>query len=210
VLLLGVMLLIGVLLGLGFGGSFRNLADVQIRLWPALPVALLLQVVPLPDLEGRLGQVVPVGMLLLSMVILFLVAASNWRLFGFMVMALGVVLNFVVIGANHGMPVSRDAVLAAGGADRLHELPTERGLRHHLADQRDVLLFLGDVIGLRPPFGVVVSVGDLLTYGGATAFVVAAMLGRPVRRPPPGWEPPSRHHPWTGPPVRTTTSETPP
>src|SRR5918996_5478033 len=203
------MLVIGILLGLGLGGSFRNLGEVQIRFWQAIPVAVLLQVMPLPDLEGRLGQVIPVGMLLLSLVILFLVAASNWRLFGFMVMALGVVLNFVVIGANHGMPVSRDAVLAAGGADRLDDVPTERGPRHHLADQRDVLVFLGDVIGIRPPFGVVVSVGDLLTYGGATAFLVAAMLGRPVRRPPRGWEPQPRHHPWTGPPARTTTSETP-
>src|SRR5919106_32621 len=113
------MLVIGVLLGLGLGGSFRNLGEVQIRFWPAIPVAVLLQVVPLPDLEGRVGQVVPVGMLLLSLVILFLVAASNWRLFGFMIMALGVLLNFVVIGANHGMPVSRDAVLAAGGGHRL-------------------------------------------------------------------------------------------
>jgi hypothetical protein len=204
------MLVIGVLLGLGLGGSFRNLGEVQIRFWPAIPVAVLLQVLPLPDLEGRVGQVVPVGMLLLSLVILFLVAASNWRLFGFMIMALGVLLNFVVIGANHGMPVSRDAVLAAGGADRLGELSTERGPRHHLQDQRDQLVFLGDVIGVRPPFGVVVSVGDLLTYGGASAFVVAAMLGRPVRRPPPGWESPPRHHPWTGPPARTTKSETQP
>ena len=204
------MLVIGVLLGLGLGGSFRNLGEVQIRFWPAIPVAVLLQVLPLPDLEGRVGQVVPVGMLLLSLVILFLVAASNWRLFGFMIMALGVLLNFVVIGANHGMPVSRDAVLAAGGADRLGELSRERGPRHHLQDQRDQLVFLGDVIGVRPPFGVVVSVGDLLTYGGASAFVVAAMLGRPVRRPPPGWESPPRHHPWTGPPARTTKSETQP
>ena len=204
------MLVIGVLLGLGLGGSFRNLGELQIRFWPAIPVAVLLQVLPLPDLEGRVGQVVPVGMLLLSLVILFLVAASNWRLFGFMIMALGVLLNFVVIGANHGMPVSRDAVLAAGGADRLGELSTERGPRHHLQDQRDQLVFLGDVIGVRPPFGVVVSVGDLLTYGGASAFVVAAMLGRPVRRPPPGWESPPRHHPWTGPPARTTKSETQP
>jgi len=204
------MLVIGVLLGLGLGGSFRNLGEVQIRFWPAIPVAVLLQVVPLPDLEGRVGQVVPVGMLLLSLVILFLVAASNWRLFGFMIMALGVLLNFVVIGANHGMPVSRDAVLAAGGADRLGELSRERGPRHHLQDQRDQLVFLGDVIGVRPPFGVVVSVGDLLTYAGASAFVVAVMLGRPVRRPPPGWESPPRHHPWTGPPARTTKSETQP
>jgi hypothetical protein len=160
-------------------------------------------------MEGRLGQVVPVGMLLLSLVILFLVAVANWRLSGFIVIAVGVLLNFVVIGTNHGMPVSRDAVLAAGGSDRIAELPREPGSRHHLASEEDALLFLGDVIGIRPPFGVVVSVGDLLTYGGATAFVIAAMLGRPVRRRPPEQEP-HRHHPWSGPPARTTRSETQP
>jgi hypothetical protein len=204
------MLLIGVLLGLGLGGSFRNLADVQIRFWPAIPAAVLLQVIPLPHMEGQLGEVVPVGMLLLSLVVLFLVAVANWRLYGFIVIAVGVLLNFVVIGANHGMPVSRDAVLAAGGSDRIDDLPREPGSRHHLASSEDSLMFLGDVIGIRPPFGVVVSVGDLLTYGGATAFVVAAMLGRPVRRRPPGWEPHHGPHPWSGPPARTTRSETQP
>jgi Family of unknown function (DUF5317) len=204
------MLLIGVLLGLGLGGSFRNLADVQIRFWPAIPAAVLLQVIPLPNMEGQLGQVVPVGMLLLSLVILLLVAVANWRLYGFVIIAVGVLMNFVVIGANQGMPVSRDAVMAAGGADRIDELPREPGSRHHLAGEEDRLMFLSDVIGIRPPFGVVVSVGDLLTYGGATAFVVAAMLGRPVRRPPPGWEPHHRPHPWSGPPARTRKSETQP
>jgi hypothetical protein len=198
------MLLIGVLLGLGLGGSLRNLADIQIRFWPAIPVAVLLQVIPLPGMDGRAGDVVPVGMLLLSLAILFVVAAANWRLYGFVLMAAGVLLNLVVIGANQGMPVSRDAVLAAGGADRLDELPLEPGSRHHLAGQEDTLVFLGDVIGIRPPFGVVVSVGDLLTYGGATAFVVAAMLGRPVRRPPPRQEP--SPHAWTGAHARTRRS----
>jgi hypothetical protein len=47
-----------------------------------------------------------------------------------------------------------------------------------------VLLPLADVIPFREPFGVVVSIGDLVIDTGGAVFLAAAMLGRPERRPP--------------------------
>jgi Family of unknown function (DUF5317) len=79
---------------------------------------------------------------------------------------------------NQGMPVSAAAVRESGRPELLRGLPRERGEKHHLASERDVLLPLADVIAFQEPFGVVVSVGDLAIDAGGAIFLAAAMLGR--------------------------------
>ena len=50
----------------------------------------------------------------------------------------------------------------------------------------DTLTPLGDVIGIPPPIGAVISIGDVLLYAGVAVLVVDVMLGRSGenRRPP--------------------------
>jgi hypothetical protein len=182
-MLLGAVLGIGLLLGWGLGGALRNLASVEIRLWQVFPAALALQVVPLPG-----SSYLPFVALVVSYVFLIGVTALNWRLRGFPLILVGLVLNAVPIFINQGMPVSAEAVVAAGGS--VDELPRGRGGKHHLSTGEDDLTFLGDVIAIRAPFRAVVSVGDLLMYSGAAVFLTGAMLASP-RRPPP---PPSLSH----------------
>jgi hypothetical protein len=180
--LLVTFLAIGVLLGWGLGGAARNLAHVRIALWPALPVAVILQVIPIPGgSEGLAGQL-PFIALLISFGLLAAVAAANWRLRGFLLILVGVVLNAIPLVINQGMPVSGAAVVDVGGS--VDDLPRERGGKHHLASDRDVLTFLGDVFPVRAPFREVVSLGDLLMYGGAALFLASAMLANPERPPP--------------------------
>jgi hypothetical protein len=183
VLLLGTILLVGVLVGLGLGGSPRNLAEAKVRLWWLIPVALVLQLVPIPREEEGLLRLLPVGVLLASYVLLIMAALMNWRLWGFLLILLGLTLNFTVIGMNHGMPVSVEAIRASGHPELLRGLTSERGTKHHRADDRDVLLPIADVIAFREPFGVVVSAGDLVIDAGGAVFLAAAMLGRPERQP---------------------------
>jgi hypothetical protein len=182
-LLLVTILMIGVLIGLGLGGHPRALADVRIKWWGLIPIALILQLVPVPRGESGLSRLIPVGVLLLAYVVLIVVALVNWRLRGFLLILLGLVLNFTVIGMNHGMPVSEDAIRETGNVALLEEDPGARGAKHHLADDEDVLLPLADVIAFREPFGVVVSAGDLAIDVGGAVFLAAAMLGRPERSP---------------------------
>ena len=185
-LLLATILLIGGLLGVGLGGEPRNLADVQIRGWWLIPAALVLQLLPLPQGDAGFSRVLPVAVLLLSYVVLIMAAMANWRLRGFPLILLGLALNFTVIGMNQGMPVDQAALLRTGNPELLEGLPVERGGKHHLADDSDVLLPLADVIAFREPFGIVVSSGDLLIDTGGAIFLTAAILGRsdrPRRRP---------------------------
>lgn len=183
--LLGTIILIALMLAWGLGGGLRALADVQIRWWPLIPVALLLQAVPVPAVAEELGGGLPVWVLLGSYGVLLVAIIRNWQLRGFVAIALGVVLNGIVIGANQGMPVSGDAIRESGNLSLFEGLPRERGggSKHHLAGEEDRLLFLADTIPVRQPFGVVVSAGDIAIDLGAATFLVAAMLGRPERRP---------------------------
>lgn len=180
-LLLFSILLIGVLVGLGLGGDLRNLADASIRFWWLIPAALALQVLPVPHGETGATRLLPVAAVLLSYVALIVAVLINWRLRGFLLILLGLILNFIVIGMNHGMPVAEEALRRTGNPELTEGLPGSRGEKHHLADDRDVLLPLADVIPFSQPFGLVVSLGDLAIDTGGAMFLANAILGRPER-----------------------------
>jgi hypothetical protein len=154
------------------GGRMGNLTSLRLRWGPLALVALLLQVINPP---GRW----PLVMLLTSFVLLSVFAAVNLRIRGFLLIVVGVALNFTVIGVNEGMPVSGSALIASGQADTLGALTDDADsyVKHHLATADDRLLFLGDVIALPPPISQAFSVGDVFTYGGVAWVVIAGMLG---------------------------------
>ena len=87
-------------------------------------------------------------------------------------MAVGLLLNLAVVSLNAGMPVSASAIRSAGGSASLQTLTTDEGGKHHLMTEQDLLAPLGDVIPVPPPFNVVLSIGDLLLYGGMAWFVI--------------------------------------
>ena len=122
-------------------------------------------------------------LLVLSYASLLVVLIVNHRLPASRVMMLGLTLNLVVVGVNGGMPVSPAAIVAAGGT------PSAAGDRldakRHVSDGDDQLVFLGDAIGIPPPVGAVVSVGDLLLYGGLTWLVLQGTRGRGPASPRP-------------------------
>jgi hypothetical protein len=86
------------------------------------------------------------------------------------------------------MPVSAEAIRVAGTTGDAM-LTGIQGAKHHLMTSADVLTPLADVIPVPPPFGVILSVGDLFLYSGVASFVVLVMLGRfdENRRPPARW-----------------------
>lgn len=181
VLLLASILAIGLLLGWGLGGGVRNLAQLEVRLWWLVPIALAMQLVPIPRADSGVGRYLPFVVLLLSFVLIGGVVLVNWRLRGFPAILLGVLLNLIPIALNQGMPVSGAAVAESGGS--VADVPTELGAKHHLERPEDELTFLADVIAVRRPFRAVVSAGDLVMWVGAGWFLTAAMLGVPRRQP---------------------------
>ena len=166
---LGLALVVGLLTG----GRPAGLAGTRLRWWWLAFAGIALQFLPLSGTPGFL-------LLLASFVLLVAFCAANLRAPGFRLIAVGLAANLVVIAANRGMPVTRQALVASGQADTIRSLRERGGAKHHLADADDVLLPLADVIGIGPPIRQAISVGDVFVHAGAFWFVVRGMRRRGI------------------------------
>lgn len=172
---------LALLAGLVAGGSLRTFEHVRVHWWGAALAGLLLQAAPIAR-EHELAIAALAG----SYSLLMAFALINRRLPGAWLVMVGLGMNLVVVVPNGGMPVSASAVHEAGG-------PTSAGiatdLKHHEMSGGDALSFLGDVIPVPSPIGIVLSPGDVLLYVGVAWFLLAITLGRSGenRRPPARW-----------------------
>jgi uncharacterized protein DUF5317 len=171
----------GILIGLLSGGRLRNLAELRLRWWPLALLGLILQLIPVPSMDGQVDRWIAASLLAASYAVLLVFVAANIRLPGFPIVALGFALNLLVISVNGGMPVSDHALHEAYGsgyADMKRALIENGGAKHHLAGPGDVLRPLSDVIPVGKPVRLVFSVGDLLFFAGVMWLLVAATRGR--------------------------------
>jgi len=160
--------------GLVAGGTFRDFPSVKIRCaWLAL-AGVVMQFIPL---GGSIGTV----LLYASFAALIAFAIINLRAHGFALILIGLSLNAIVIVANQGMPVTRNALEGSHQSATLDELIANGGAKHHLADDRTILLPLGDVIPLGAPIDQAISVGDVSVQLGAAWFIVSMMPRRHPR-----------------------------
>lgn len=164
-----------VAIGLGYllGGRLTELSGLKVRWFPVALVGLAMQMAPVP------GNQWPVYLLYGSFVLLLLFAFINLKVTGFAIVAVGIILNFTVIAANGGMPVSRQSLVDSGQASTLSDLVNSGGAKHHLIGPADSVTFLADVIAIPAPVSQSVSLGDLFTYGGVVVLIIAAMRRRP-------------------------------
>lgn len=169
---LASVLACGVALGALRGGSLAGVSAARLAWVPLVFAALALQV----GAEAVPGDAVALGMVIASYVALLAFAALNVRHAGMPLVAIGAALNFVVIVANGGMPISAEAAARAGYAGPAAEQLLLRG-KHVLDAGGDVVLRpLSDVIPLwRAP--AVASVGDLVIWAGLILLVAHLMTG---------------------------------
>ena len=170
-----VFVAFAVAIGLGYlsGGRISWLSGIKVRWFPLALVGLVMQMAPVP------GPRWPVYLLYASFVLLLIFAFVNVKVTGFAIIAVGIILNFTVIAANGGMPVSGQSLVDSGQASTLTDLIHAGGAKHHLIRPSDDLTFLADVIAIPPPVSQSVSLGDLFTYGGVIVLIAAAMRRRP-------------------------------
>lgn len=178
VALVVVVLLAALLVGRLAGGSLDRLGALPLRSRRLVLLALLAQLL---GVVGG-GPAYPVGLAVsAALVVVFL--ARNRGVRGTGLIALGLLANALVVGANGAMPVSVDAAGRAGVSTQ--QLLTGRDARHEPADAQTRLRWLGDVVPVALPLRPeVVSPGDVLVAAGAAQLVVAGMLRprRPVSR----------------------------
>ena len=167
--LLVLALLVGLVVARLRGGTLDALGRVRVRLgWLAVVVVLALliaAVAPRLQTAGWLVAALAAAML----------AASNRRIPGLLLLFVGLALNTAAISTNHGrMPVSTEAISSAG----LTEADVARSDHYVLADHSTRLRSLTDVIAF-PFWGApaALSVGDVLIASGVGLFAGLA----PVR-----------------------------
>ena len=163
------ILLLAVAVGFALHGRLSGLSGLKIAWAPLALAGLVLQY--LSPSRGAW----PFALLMVSFAVLAVFAARNLAIPGFALILAGLCLNVIVIGLNHGMPVTQRALVASGQQGTLDELINDGGAKHHLAGANDRLLFLGDVTPLAPPVGQIVSAGDVVAYAGVAYVVVAGM-----------------------------------
>ena len=169
-----VTLVVAFAIGLLAGGSFRSFPSVQIRWWPLALIGVILQLLPIGGEAGFWALLGSFGLLIVFAIV-------NLRAPGFILILTGLLLNALVIAANHGMPVTARALARSDQLSTLNDLKHHGGAKHHLADDGSVLLPLADVLAVPSPIAQVVSVGDVCVYLGVGWFVVVAL--QPGYRP---------------------------
>jgi hypothetical protein len=177
--------LVALAIGLGYllGGRLRGFENLRINRWGLALVGLALQYVPAFAIGDVSASVTGPVMLALSYTFLVVFLISNRWIPGMPVMRIGLFLNLVVVLINGGMPVNATAIEHVGGDPAT--LAAEAPPKHHRQTDDDVLWWLGDVIPVPGPFGAVVSIGDVLLYGGMVYSITEIMRGRRRENPRP-------------------------
>lgn len=164
-----VALAAGLLVGLALGGRPRHLAQKRFRWWLLLPLGVLLQVIVELD-----GVPAPHALLIVSYVYLVVFCVANLRHAGMGVILVGISLNALVIVANTGMPVREKAIHEAA-ITKPGETITIDEVKHHLERPDDDLMFLADIIPVKP-LRQVLSFGDLILSVGVADLLVHLLL----------------------------------
>lgn len=160
------------------GGRLVNLGDIELRSWWLLFIALGLQLGTgfLPDESW--SETAGLVMVLVSYLLLMGLVLLNRREPGMWLAGLGVLMNFVVIAINGGMPVLAGAAEVASGFT-VSEPDLSGTFKHVLLDESSRLTFFADVIPLRlVGIGEVISLGDIFLALGLGVF-----LEHELRRP---------------------------
>jgi hypothetical protein len=182
-LLVPGLIVLAVLVGYALGGRLERFEELRIHRWGLAVVAVPLQFLPAFAIGAVAATVVGPVMFAVSYALLVLFLMWNRWIPGAWVMAIGLLLNLLVVVANGGMPVQPEAIDRAGmdvGA-----LQESSNSKHHVMSDDDVLWRLGDVIAIPPPVSAVLSIGDVLLYGGVCYSVVQIMRGRRRENPRP-------------------------
>jgi hypothetical protein len=171
--MLSVVLLLPVIaVALLRGGALINLVELRLRRVPLVLAALAVQLLIFTPFRAEpLISAWTTQLYMLSMGLLTIWVALNWRIPGMALMALGLLSNFTAIVVNGGyMPVSPESARYAGrlGYYAAEGLPVSNN-SIAVGDQARLWL-LTDILPIPAglPFANVYSIGDvLLTIGGA-------------------------------------------
>jgi hypothetical protein len=169
------------LLGLAVvGGRVSNLASVDVKWGWLAPLAFIMQAYLIFFPAERAGGLLSARSMLLtvSYVLLFVVVWQNRHLSGVKLIALGLMLNFLVMVVNGGfMPIAPETLVQIGYDGNASQLETGYIVgrtKNIVAEPGEARLwFLSDIMVIPKPFPIptALSVGDVLIVLGLFLFL---------------------------------------
>jgi hypothetical protein len=168
----------GLAVGLARGGSLRRLREPGVKApWLALVCLVVQAVVVLLPMPGLGGFV----LLVAALATLLGIARANGRLAGVPLLALGLLLNLIVVLANVGMPVTA-ATLERAGIQLEQPAPDRPDAKHVLDRGQARLGLLGDRLAVRP-LRTVTAYGTITELAGLFLLLQHLVRGPgPFRR----------------------------
>lgn len=177
-------ILLGIILGLVFGGNFRSLLKRRFSLPLIAVAAFVIQLLIFSN--GPLSKIPSpflVALHLLSYLLLLAFVYCNRKTAGILPIGSGIFLNSLVIFLNGGyMPTTAENLGKTSMAGRAEALAASGTVNNSVQTTADTLLpWLGDIFHTPSwlPFSNVFSIGDILIAIGILIYLVFNMK-RPV------------------------------
>jgi hypothetical protein len=195
------LFLLAVLAGIGIGalrgGKLRSLLEAKVHARVIGLVCLGLQAVVGALALRSVGIPRGIGALLLGLALVGLlgVARANGRLPGVPLLALGLLVNLLVLVLNLGVPVSVDTLERAGVAVE-QSVPHRPDAKHVIDGPGSRLALLGDRLAVRP-LRTTVSFGDVAELAGLFLVVQWLVIGSARREDAAHGSPKARTVPWS-------------
>lgn len=172
-------IVLSVIVGFLRKGNLKSLASLKLKYGWVFPVLLLVQIVVfyLQNDVPVLGQASGYIFMLVYIAGMFFLA-MNRHYKGFVLILIGVFLNFLVMAVNGGrMPVSMEAAIILDPG-YIEAIKGELYAKHAVLTSSTNLGFLGDIIPLTDPYpkNQVISIGDVLMNIGIFLFIQQLML----------------------------------
>jgi len=172
-------ILISLLIGFFRGGSLKGIAYMKLKGGWLFPILLLVEIFVFlmqtkSDIIAMLSNYVFMIVYVIGLAFLWI----NRNNQGFVLIFIGVLLNFLVMALNGGrMPVSIEAGQFLG-MEYVDALKAGTYGKHIAMDQTTLLPFLGDIIPLSAPYPKeqVISIGDVIMNVGAFLFIQHLMM----------------------------------
>lgn len=182
-MLMPLSIILAILIALLRGGSLRHFSALQIRWIPLVIATFGFQYLSFaPLVKPFLPAWASIVLYILSMALLTLWVAGNWRIPGMLLMATGLLMNFAAITANGGhMPVSSASVRYSGSISRYQSNPDHIVNNSIMIDDHVRLWLLTDIFAVPQaiPFANVYSIGDVLLTLGASILCYRTIRATP-------------------------------
>jgi hypothetical protein len=179
-------IILSFIVGLIRKGNLRALSQLRLKWGWIFPLLLLVQIGVFVyqnsfKILGQASEIIYMIAYIIGLVFIY----QNRHYKGFILIFIGVFLNFLVMAVNGGrMPVSMEAasVLDPGYLDIMKQ---QLYAKHTILSESTKLSFLGDIIPLTNPYPKtqIISIGDVLMNVGIFQFIQYLMVHPPSEDP---------------------------